>query len=107
MKNENSIDRIIQINDTNIGNNIAALRKSLNIKQTDMIARLQTDGIDISIYSYNRIEKGSQNPTVSFLYACCRILNCDMNTIFNYFYILNVITVKLTICVLTAQKNRI
>ena len=63
MKNENSIDRIIQINDTNIGNNIAALRKSLNIKQTDMIARLQTDGIDISIYSYNRIEKGSQNPT--------------------------------------------
>lgn len=32
MKNENSIDRIIQVNDTNIGNNIAALRKSLNIK---------------------------------------------------------------------------
>ena len=79
MKNKNSIDRIIQVNDTNIGNNIAALRK-----QTDMIARLQTDGIDISIYSYNRIEKGSQNPTVSFLYACCRILNCDMNTIFNF-----------------------
>ena len=85
MKNENSIDRIIQVNDTNIGNNIAALRKSLNIKQTDMIARLQTDGIDISIYSYNRIEKGSQNPTCFFsLYACCRILNCDMNTIFNF-----------------------
>ena len=78
MKNENSIDRIIQVNDTNIGNNIAALRKSLNIKQTDMIARLQTDGIDISIYSYNRIEKGSQNPTVSFLYACCRILNLSL-----------------------------
>lgn len=57
MKNENSIDRIIQVNDSNIGNNIATLRKSLNIKQTDMIARLQTDGIDISIYSYNRIEK--------------------------------------------------
>lgn len=84
MKNGNSIDRIIQVNDTNIGNNIAALRKSLNIRQTDMIARLQTDGIDISIYSYNRIEKGTQNPTVSFLYACCRILNCDMNTLFNF-----------------------
>ena len=37
MKNENSIDRIIQINDTNIGNNIAALRKSLNIKQLSLI----------------------------------------------------------------------
>ena len=45
MKNENSIDRIIQVNDTNIGNNIAALRKSLNIKQTDMIARLDRKSV--------------------------------------------------------------
>lgn len=84
MKNEESIDRIIQINSINIGKNIAKMRKAMNIKQTDMVARLQTNGVDISIYSYNRIEKGTQNPTVSFLYACCRILNCDMNTIFDF-----------------------
>lgn len=84
MKNEKSIDRVIQVNNTDIGKNIAKLRKSLNIKQTDMVARLQTNGVDISIYSYNRIEKGTQNPTVLFLYACCRILNCDMNKIFDY-----------------------
>ena len=84
MKNRASIDRIIQVNDINIGKNMATLRKSLNIKQTDMVAKLQVMGIDISIYSYNRIEKGTQNPTVSFLYACCEILNCDMNTIFFY-----------------------
>lgn len=84
MKSEKSIDRIIQINDINIGKNIAALRKALHIKQTDMVAKLQTNGIDISIYSYNRIEKGTQNPTVSFLYACCHILNCDMNMIFGF-----------------------
>ncbi len=84
MKNGDSIDRIIQINSTNIGKNIAKLRKTLNIKQTDMVAKLQTNGVDISIYSYNRIEKGTQNPTVFFLYACCRILNCDMNTIFDF-----------------------
>ena len=84
MKNDKSIDRIIQVNDTNIGKNIADLRKSMKLKQTDMIARLQTDGVDISIYSYNRIEKGTQNPTVSFLFACCHILNCEMNTIFNF-----------------------
>ncbi|MBO5425909.1 MAG: helix-turn-helix transcriptional regulator [Lachnospiraceae bacterium] len=83
MKNETSIDRIIQVNDINIGNNIALLRKSLNIKQTDIVAKLQVIGIDISIYSYNRIEKGTQNPTVSFLLACCEILGCDMNRIFN------------------------
>lgn len=84
MKNHDSIDRIIQVNDTNIGKNIAKIRKSMKIKQTDMAARLQIHGIDISIYSYNRIEKGTQNPTVSFLYACCYILECDMNAIFRF-----------------------
>ncbi len=84
MKNEKSIDRIIQVKNMDIGKNIANLRKSLNIKQTDMVARLQTNGVDISIYSYNRIEKGTQNPTVLFLYACCQILNCDMNQIFDF-----------------------
>lgn len=85
MKNSESINKIIQANDINIGKNITLLRKSMHIKQTDMVARLQIAGIDISIYSYNRIEKGKQNPTVSFLFACCHILNCDMNTLFDYF----------------------
>ena len=84
MKNEQSIDRVIQVHDIDIGTNIAKLRKSMKIKQNDMVARLQINGIDISIYSYNRIEKGTQNPTVSCLYACCHILNCDMNTLFNF-----------------------
>ena len=59
MKSEESIDRIIQVNDIDIGKNIAKMRKAMNIKQTDMVARLQTNGVDISIYSYNRIEKGT------------------------------------------------
>ena len=84
MKNCESVDRIIQVNDIDIGKNIARIRKSMNIKQTDMVARLQINGIDISIYSYNRIEKGTQNPTVSFLFACCHILECEMNTIFDF-----------------------
>ena len=86
MKSKNSIDRIIQVNDINIGQNITQLRKSMLLRQTDMVARLQLLEIDISIYSYNRIEKGTQNPTVSFLYACCKILNCDFNALFNYPY---------------------
>lgn len=84
MKNEDSIDRIIQVNDIHIGSNIRMLRKKLKLKQTEMVIRLHLVGVDISIYSYNRIEKGSQNPTVSFLFACCRIFNCDMNTLFNF-----------------------
>lgn len=84
MKNEESIDRIIQVNNVDIGKNIAKIRKAMNLKQTDMVAKLQINGVDISIYSYNRIEKGTQNPTVLFLYACCNILNCDMNKIFDF-----------------------
>ena len=84
MKKAESIDRIIPVKDINIGKNISVLRKAMKIKQTDMVARLQIYGLDISIYSYNRIEKGTQNPTVSFLLACCQILNCDVNTLFDF-----------------------
>lgn len=84
MKNEKSVDRVIQVNNINIGNNIAELRKIKKIKQTEMVAKLQVMDVDISIYSYNRVEKGTQNPTISFLFACCKILECDMNTIFGY-----------------------
>lgn len=84
MKSSDSIDRIIQVNDIGIGKNIAKIRKALKIKQTEMVAKLQIKGIDISIYSYNRIERGTQNPTVSLLFACCHILECDMNTIFDF-----------------------
>ena len=84
MKNAESIDRVIQINSIDIGRNITKLRKAKNIKQTEMVAKLQTNGLDISVYSYNRIEKGTQNPTVSFLLACCHILSCDMNMIFDF-----------------------
>lgn len=84
MKNEKSIDRIIQVNNIDIGTNIARLRKAMHIRQTDMVAKLQSNGVDISIYSYNRIEKGTQNPTVLFLYTCCHIFDCDMNTIFDF-----------------------
>lgn len=84
MKNSNSVDRIIQIDDVNIGKNIAKQWKSMHIKQTDMVARLQLLDIEISIYSYNRIEKRTQNPTVSLLLGCCEILECDMNLLFDY-----------------------
>ena len=84
MKNEESIDRVIQIKIIVIVNNISKLRKAMNLKQTDMVAKLQTNGVDISVYSYNRIEKGTQNPTVVFLYACCHILDSDMNMIFDF-----------------------
>ncbi len=78
-----SSDRVIQVNDINIGNNIRILREKSGLKQTDLVKKLQIEGIDISTYSYNRIEKGTQNPTVSFLATICKLFCCDYNAIFS------------------------
>lgn len=82
MKDDKSIDRVIQVKDINIGHNIKMLREKAGLKQTDIVKKLQLNGIDISVFSYNRIEKGTQNPTVSFLLSICNILCCDMNDLF-------------------------
>lgn len=80
---ERKADRVIQVNDIPVGTNIRALRKRAGLKQTELVAKLQVSGVDISVYSYNRIEKGTQNPTVAFLLTICELLHCDMNTLFD------------------------
>lgn len=82
MKRADTEFRIIQVKDKNIGSSIRKIREAQKIKQTDIVKQLQLRGVDISIYSYNRIEKGTQNPTVSCLLGVCDILKCDMNQIF-------------------------
>ncbi len=82
MKRESSEHKVIQVKDMNIGKNIRALRTAAELTQADLVRKLQLKGVDISVYSYNRIEKGTQNPTVSCLLGLCQILDCDMNQIF-------------------------
>lgn len=79
MKNEK---RVIQIADISIGDNIRKFREKAGYKQTTVVKELQLHGYDISTYSYNRIEKGVQNPTVSFLLLLCNLYSCDMNDLF-------------------------
>ncbi len=79
MKNE---ARIIQVNDINIGKNIKNLREKKKLSQADVLARLQLMGVQISVYSFSKIENGRQNPTVSLLSALTEILGCDYNAFF-------------------------
>ena len=79
MKNES---RIIQVADINIGNNIRMLRIQKGYKQTEVVKLLQLSGYDISTFSFNRIEKGAQNPTVTLILMLCNIFSCDVNAIF-------------------------
>lgn len=76
--------RIIQINDVNIGKNIKKIRKERGLKQTDVVAKLQLLGIEISVYSYSKIENGKQNPTVSLLVGLTEVFGCDFNMIFSH-----------------------
>lgn len=80
MKNE---IRIIQVDDINIGKNIKSLREKSNLTQTNILAKLQLMGVEISVYSLSKIENGRQNPTVSLLSALTKILDCDFNAFFN------------------------
>lgn len=79
MKNE---IRIIQVDDINIGKNIKTLREKSNLTQTDILAKLQLKGVEISVYSLSKIENGRQNPTVNLLSALTEILDCDFNAFF-------------------------
>lgn len=79
MKKEN---RIIQVNDISIGDNLKSLRMSKKLRQTDVLAKLQLLGVEISVYSYSKIENGSQNPTVSLLFALTKVFDCDFNAFF-------------------------
>ncbi len=82
MKRNYTEHRVIQIKDINIGDNIKVIRENLGLHQTDVVRELQLRGVDISPSAYNKIEKGKQNPTVSFLFGMCEILNCDVNDLF-------------------------
>ena len=82
MKDANSDDRVIQVHDVNIGENIRRFRERSGFSQAALVRKLQIAGVDISVYSYNRIEKGTQNPTVSLLLTLCELLRCDMNDLF-------------------------
>ena len=82
MSKERISDRVIQVNDTNIGGFIRQFRLDAGYKQVEIIGKLQASGHDISIYSYNRIEKETQNPTVSPLLMLCDIYNCSMDDLF-------------------------
>ncbi len=79
MKNR---ERLIQVNDICIGTNIKRIRKEKNLRQKDVLAKLQLMNIDISLSSYSKIESGVQNPTVSLLYALTKIFQCDFNSFF-------------------------
>ena len=75
--------KIKQINDISIGDNLRQLRNAANLTQEQVVAQLQLRNLSTSRSAYSQMESGTYNIRVSELTALCEIFHTDFNTIFN------------------------
>lgn len=75
-------ERINQHLNPIVGANIRRLRKERGMKATEVIARLQIKGINITTGIFSKVENGRNNPTVDMLIALTDIFKCDFNEFF-------------------------
>ena len=65
-----------------VGAKIEKLRKERNIKQKDLIAQMQLNGVDINPTSYSKLEGQVRVATDKEIYIISKILNVDINELF-------------------------
>lgn len=75
-------ERINQHLNPIVGTNIRRLRKEHDLKATEVIARLQVKGINVTTGIFSKVENGRNNPTVDMLIALTDIFQCDFNEFF-------------------------
>ena len=75
-------ERINQHLNPIVGTNIRRLRKERDLKATEVIARLQVKGINVTTGIFSKVENGRNNPTVDMLIALTDIFQCDFNEFF-------------------------
>lgn len=75
--------KLRQINDISIGNNLRNLRISSHLTQEQVVAQLQLRNLPTSRSIYSQIESGTYNIRISELIALTEIFHTDFNTIFN------------------------
>lgn len=76
------MDRVNQRTNNLLGRNIKKLRLERGLRNRDIVAQLQIQGVDISTGTYSKVESGLNNPSVDLLIALTQILNCDFNAFF-------------------------
>lgn len=75
--------KLRQINDISIGNNLRNLRNAANLTQEQVVAQLQLRNLPTTRSIYYQIEAGTYNIKISELIALSEILHTDFNTIFD------------------------
>ena len=75
--------KLKQIYDISIGDNLRKLRNAANLTQEQVVAQLQLRNLPTSRSVYSQIEAGTYNIRISELIALAEIFHTDFNTIFN------------------------
>ena len=75
--------KLRQINDISIGNNLRNLKNAANLTQEQVVAQLQLRNLPTTRSIYSQIEAGTYNIKISELIALSEILHTDFNTIFD------------------------
>ena len=65
-----------------VGKKIEKLRKERQIKQKDFIAKIQVAGCDINPTSYSKLEGQLRSATDKEIYIISKILNINMDELF-------------------------
>lgn len=76
------MDRVNQRTNHLLGENIKRLRLQNNLRNKDIVAKLQLRGVEISTGTYSKVEMGLNNPSVDLLIELTDIFNCDFNAFF-------------------------
>lgn len=74
--------KLRQIGDISLGNNLRNLRNSMNLTQEQVVAQLQLRNLSITRSIYSQIEAGTYNIKISELIALAEIFHTDFNRIF-------------------------
>ena len=75
--------KLKQINDISIGDNLRKLRNAANLTQEQVVAQLQLRNLLTFRSGYSQIEAGTYYIRISELIALAEIFHTDFNTIFN------------------------
>ncbi|MCM1526871.1 MAG: helix-turn-helix domain-containing protein [Bacteroides sp.] len=81
----NKTERIRQGNFPLIGFNISRLREQKHLRNMDLVARLQLEGVPISTGTLSKIEQGACNSGTAQLTALQKILGCSYSDFFQPF----------------------
>lgn len=75
--------KLKQINDISIGDNLRKLRNAANLTQEQVVAQLQLRNLPTSRSVYSQIEVETYNIRINELISLTEIFHTDFNTIFN------------------------